>query len=62
VVTTGVGKRKLYETARTAMGRRKREYTPAQEAMWDEIFNLTAPERDEAVKKGRRALAGAKNA
>jgi UDP-N-acetylglucosamine diphosphorylase/glucosamine-1-phosphate N-acetyltransferase len=60
VVTKGFGKRKLYETASTAMGRRKREFTPAQQAMWDEIFKLTAPERTEAVKKGRRALAAAR--
>jgi UDP-N-acetylglucosamine diphosphorylase/glucosamine-1-phosphate N-acetyltransferase len=57
VVTKGFGKRKLYETAKTAMGRRKQEWTPALEAMWDEIFKITAPERNNAVKKGRRMLA-----
>ena len=57
VVTKGFGKRALYQTARTAMGRRKREWTPAQEQMWDEVFQLTAPARHEAVKRGRRALA-----
>ncbi len=56
VVTKGFGKRKLYETAQTAMGRRGREWTAAQQSMWDEIFIMTAPERNEAVKKGRRAL------
>lgn len=56
VVTKGFGKRKLYETAKTAMGRRKRTWTPAQEAMWDEIFRLTAGPRTEAIDKGRRAL------
>ena len=56
VVTKGFGKRKLYETAQTVMGRRGREWTAAQQSMWDEIFNMTAPERNEAVKKGRRAL------
>ena len=58
VVTKGFGKRKLYETAKTSMGRRRKEWTPALEAMWDEIFNMTAPARKEAVRKGRRALAG----
>ena len=57
VVTKGFGKRKLYETAKTAMGRRRQRWTPALEAMWDEVFKLTAPTRNEAVKKGRRALA-----
>jgi UDP-N-acetylglucosamine diphosphorylase / glucose-1-phosphate thymidylyltransferase / UDP-N-acetylgalactosamine diphosphorylase / glucosamine-1-phosphate N-acetyltransferase / galactosamine-1-phosphate N-acetyltransferase len=56
VVTKGFGKQKLYETAKTAMGRRKRVWTPAQQSMWDEIFRLTAGPRLEAVKKGRRAL------
>lgn len=56
VVTKGFGKRKLYETARTAMGRRKRQWTEAQEQMWDEVFKLTAPARNEAIKRGRRAL------
>jgi UDP-N-acetylglucosamine diphosphorylase/glucosamine-1-phosphate N-acetyltransferase len=58
VVTKGFGKRRLYETAKTAMGRRKWAWTAADEAMWDEIFQLTAGPRTEAVKRGRRALAG----
>jgi len=57
VVTKGFGKRALYQTASTAMGRRKRQWTAAQEQMWDEVFQLTAPVRNEAVKRGRRALA-----
>jgi UDP-N-acetylglucosamine diphosphorylase/glucosamine-1-phosphate N-acetyltransferase len=56
VVTKGFGKRALYETARIAMGRRQRQWTPAQQAMWDEIFRLTEGPRLEAVQKGRRAL------
>jgi len=56
VVTKGFGKKILYGTANTAMGRRKQKWTPAQEAMWDKIFEMTAEPRDEAVKKGRRAM------
>jgi hypothetical protein len=56
VVTKGFGKKVLYGTAHTAMGRRKQKWTPAQEAMWDQIFTMTAEPRDEAVKKGRRAM------
>jgi UDP-N-acetylglucosamine diphosphorylase/glucosamine-1-phosphate N-acetyltransferase len=59
VVTKGFGKKKLYETAATAMGRRGCQWTAVEEAMWDEIYKLTAPARDQAVKKGRRALAAA---
>jgi len=58
VVTKGFGKQKLYSTAKTSMGRRNREWTEADEAMWDEIFKITAPERKAAIKKGRRVLAG----
>ncbi len=60
VVTKGFGKRKLYETAVTAMSRRGRQWTPAQETMWDEIFAITAGPRKDAVKKGRRAMAAAR--
>jgi UDP-N-acetylglucosamine diphosphorylase/glucosamine-1-phosphate N-acetyltransferase len=56
VVTKGFGKKVLYGTANTAMGRRKQKWTPAQEAMWDKIFEMTAGPRDEAVKKGRKAM------
>jgi len=56
IVTKGFGKGKLYETAKTAMSRRKCEWTPAAEAMWDAVFKMTAPERNIAIKKGRRTL------
>jgi len=57
VVTKGFGKQSMYATARTAMSRRGRTWTAADEAMWNEVFNMTAPERNEAVKRGRRSLA-----
>ncbi len=57
VVTKGFGRKQLYATANKAMGRRKKDWTPALENMWEEIFRLTAPVRNEAIKKGRRALA-----
>lgn len=56
IVTKGFGKGKLYETAKTAMGRRKCEWTPAAEAMWDAVFEMTATVRNKAIKKGRRTL------
>ena len=58
VVTKGFGKRKLYETAAKAMPRRGREWTEADEAMWNEIFDMTAAVRKPAIAKGRRMLAG----
>ncbi|MDX1740022.1 MAG: hypothetical protein R3178_01965, partial [Rhodothermales bacterium] len=61
VVTKGFGKRKLYETAKTAMGRRGREWTQAQQSMWDAIFELTAGPRNDAIKKGRRELTSRTN-
>jgi len=56
IVTKGFGKGRLYETAKTAMSRRKCEWTPAMEAMWDAVFDMTAPERNKAIKKGRMTL------
>jgi UDP-N-acetylglucosamine diphosphorylase / glucose-1-phosphate thymidylyltransferase / UDP-N-acetylgalactosamine diphosphorylase / glucosamine-1-phosphate N-acetyltransferase / galactosamine-1-phosphate N-acetyltransferase len=58
VVTKGFGKRKLYETAAKAMPRRGRQWTAADEAMWDEIYKMTEPTRKPAIAKGRRVLAG----
>ncbi|HLB73664.1 MAG TPA: putative sugar nucleotidyl transferase [Sedimentisphaerales bacterium] len=59
VVTKGFGRRKLYETAKTAMSRRPPpagRWTQAQEAMWEAIFEITAPQRQEAVAKGRKEM------
>ncbi len=54
IVTKGFGRKALYRTAATAMGRRKHEWTPAVESMWEAIFALTAEERTAAIKRGRR--------
>ena len=56
VVTKGFGRKKLYETAQVAMARRGQEWTAAQEAMWDDVFERTKARRDELIKKGRRAM------
>jgi hypothetical protein len=56
VVTKGFGKGKLYETAKTAMGRRGCRWTDAEQDMWDAVFEMTAPMRDKAIKKGRREM------
>jgi hypothetical protein len=56
LVTKGFGKGKLYGTAKVAMSRRKCAWTPAQEAMWDAIFEMTAGPRNEAIAKGRKAM------
>ena len=56
VVTKGFGKGKLYETAKVAMGRRGCRWTEAEQAMWDAVFEMTAPMRNKAIKKGRREM------
>jgi len=56
IVTKGFGKGRLYETAKTAMSRRKCEWTPAMEAMWNAVFEMTASVRNKAIQKGRRTL------
>ena len=58
VVTKGFGKSRLYDTAKKTMPRRGCRWTEADEAMWNEIFNMTKPQRMEAVRKGRRVLSG----
>ncbi len=56
VVTKGFGKKKLFGTAEIAMGRRKQQWTEADLAMWETIFEMTSPMRDEMVRRGRRKM------
>ena len=56
IVTKGFGKGKLYETAKMAMSRRDCQWTETEQNMWDAIFEMTAPMRNQAIKKGRRAM------
>lgn len=56
IVTKGFGKSSLYKTARAAMTRRGCPWLQAEETMWDAIFEMTAPMRNEALKKGRRMM------
>ncbi|UCF15639.1 MAG: hypothetical protein JSW59_19755 [Phycisphaerales bacterium] len=56
IVTKGFGKGRLYETAKTAMSRRRCQWTEQTEAMWDAVFEITSPVRKAAIKKGRRKL------
>jgi len=56
VVTKGFGRKALYRTAAQVMQRRGRQWTVADEAMWDHVFEMTRPGRDELIKKGRRAM------
>jgi hypothetical protein len=56
IVTKGFGKGKLYETAKMAMSRRKCQWTQIEQDMWNAVFEMTAPIRKQAVKKGRKAM------
>ncbi|UCG57165.1 MAG: hypothetical protein JSU70_20150 [Phycisphaerales bacterium] len=56
IVTKGFGKRSLYTTAQVAVGRRGCQWSETEQAMWDKIFEMTAPARNEAIKKGRRTM------
>ncbi|MBN1817878.1 MAG: hypothetical protein JW828_10995 [Sedimentisphaerales bacterium] len=56
VVTKGFGRTSLYKTAEAAMSRRGCQWTGADRAMWDAVFELTAPARNEAVRRGRIAM------
>jgi hypothetical protein len=56
VVTKGFGKDRLYETAKVAMSRRQCQWSEAEQSMWEAVFEMTAPIRNEAIKRGRRAM------
>ena len=56
IVTKGFGKGKLYDTAKTAMSRRGCQWADAEQDMWEAVFEMTAPMRNKAIKKGRRAM------
>ena len=53
-ITAGMGKEAAYATARTAMGRRKCQWTEADAAMWNAVYELTAEEREQAAGKKQR--------
>jgi UDP-N-acetylglucosamine diphosphorylase/glucosamine-1-phosphate N-acetyltransferase len=55
-LSTGYGKKKLYEAAKIAMSRRKCTWTPADEVLWDAIHEITAAGRDEAIRRDTRRL------
>jgi len=50
-ICRGMGKASLYATARTAMARRKCQWTDADEAMWDAVYDMTVDEREGALRK-----------
>ncbi len=52
-VSRGRGLKPLIETARIAMGRRKVELTEAEVELFEKLYQITKPERDEAIQKGR---------
>ncbi|MHC4122549.1 MAG: hypothetical protein ACYSSI_03170, partial [Planctomycetota bacterium] len=56
VVTKGFGRKSLYKTAKTSMGRRQCQWTELEMAMWEAVFEMTAPIRYKAVQKGRRVM------
>ncbi len=57
-VTKGFGKQRVYETAKLAMSRRQCVWTAADEALWDEVYEMTAPAREDAIRRGRKQLGG----
>ena len=43
-------------SAKIAKSRRKQEWTEIEQQMWEAIYELTAPQREEALKRGRQKL------
>jgi UDP-N-acetylglucosamine diphosphorylase/glucosamine-1-phosphate N-acetyltransferase len=48
VIGPGRGKESLYATARIALGRRGCKWTEIDEALWDEVYEITREEREAA--------------
>ncbi len=53
-ITSGMGRESLYATARMAMARRECQWSEADEAMWEAVYEITAEERERsfAGKRG----------
>jgi UDP-N-acetylglucosamine diphosphorylase / glucose-1-phosphate thymidylyltransferase / UDP-N-acetylgalactosamine diphosphorylase / glucosamine-1-phosphate N-acetyltransferase / galactosamine-1-phosphate N-acetyltransferase len=58
LLSEGFGRVRLYQTARAAMGRRNCLWTPADEALWDEIFRRTADVRAAAIRTSQAKARG----
>lgn len=58
VVSKGFGKNRMYDTAQKAMPRRGRQWTEAEERMWDEIYEITETKRQPFLERGRRGMIG----
>ena len=54
-IIPGAGRAARYATARTAMGRRKCQWTDADEALWNAVYEITAEEREDAIRRENRA-------
>jgi UDP-N-acetylglucosamine diphosphorylase/glucosamine-1-phosphate N-acetyltransferase len=58
VLSEGFGKPKLYQTAAAMLARRGRRWTPADESLWDAIYEQTAPAREAAIRRGAKKMQG----
>jgi len=58
IISKGFGKKKLFETAKLAMPRRKKEWTDADQRLYDKIAEITEEERMVYIRKGRKQMAG----
>jgi UDP-N-acetylglucosamine diphosphorylase/glucosamine-1-phosphate N-acetyltransferase len=54
MLSEGFGRQKLYQTARAAMERRGRQWTTADENLWNAIYELTAASREAAIRRGAK--------
>jgi UDP-N-acetylglucosamine diphosphorylase/glucosamine-1-phosphate N-acetyltransferase len=54
----GTGREALFATARTAMARRKKPWTAEDQALWNEVYELTKDEREETIARWQKKQAG----
>lgn len=53
-ISPGAGKDRLCATAKIVMARRHCQWTEADDALWDGVFALTVPKRDDAIARSLR--------
>jgi UDP-N-acetylglucosamine diphosphorylase / glucose-1-phosphate thymidylyltransferase / UDP-N-acetylgalactosamine diphosphorylase / glucosamine-1-phosphate N-acetyltransferase / galactosamine-1-phosphate N-acetyltransferase len=52
-LSEGLGKERLYATAKTAMSRRACRWTVADSSLWNAVYDMTAAEREAAIRRCR---------
>lgn len=56
LVSEGPSQSRVYETARNVMARRGAKWSDADQSLWDSVYELTSPQRDDAIGRGKTSI------